>query len=197
MQTRASSGHLFILVGPSGSGKTSLIREVCRRLSDVHFIPTITTRKPRPGEINGREYYFVSAEEFQSLLNDKGLLEWETIHGNFYGTGRRRIEAAFETGEVGITSLDVRGGVNVRRMYPRNITTIFVLAGTVEALEARLEKRGDTADTVTRMSRVAFENSMADQCDYELINASGRLDEAAENLIGIMQKTIAISARQS
>ena len=91
-------GHLFLLIGPSGSGKTTLIRAACGRIPSLRFIPTTTTRPPRPGEQDGREYFFVSPEEFDGLIARSDLLEWQWVHQNRYGTSRSRFAQAIEEG---------------------------------------------------------------------------------------------------
>ncbi len=182
-------GHLFLLIGPSGSGKTTLIHEVRERTPLVRFIPTTTTRAPRPTEENGREYFFVSEAEFDQLIQRGDLLEWQWVHGNRYGTSRRRFADVIAQGLLGITSIDVLGGVAVKTAFPLDSTSIFVRPSSLEELRRRLTARGDTADEDMdrRLARAEMEIAQASACDEVLINDDGRLQEAADRLMGIMR----------
>lgn len=181
-------GHLFLLIGPSGSGKTTLIQEVRRRTPLVRFIPTTTTRSPRPGEENGREYFFVTAAEFDQLIQHGDLLEWQWVHGQRYGTSRRRFADAIGQSLLGITSIDVLGGVAVKAAFPLDSTSIFVRPSSLEELQRRLIARGDTVgeDMDRRLARAEMELKQATGCDEVLVNDNGRLDEAAARLMQIM-----------
>lgn len=185
----AKRGHLFLLIGPSGSGKTTLIQEVRERTPLVRFIPTTTTRAPRPTEENGREYFFVSEAEFDQLIQRGDLLEWQWVHGNRYGTSRRRFADAIAQGLLGITSIDVLGGVAVKAAFPLDSTSIFVRPSSLEELRHRLSARGDTPedDMDRRLARAEMEIAQASACDEVLINDDGRLQEAADRLMGIMR----------
>ena len=189
-------GHLFILVGAGGSGKTTLIKAVREAHPEVRFMPTTTTRPPRPGEVNGREYDFVDEAMFDRLRQDRVLLEWAEIHGHTYGTSRKRIEELLESGEVGITSLDYHGAFAVKETFPERSTTIFVHPLSVEDLRARLRTRNDTsiADIEKRLARAAEEGAQAQNCDYDLLNANGRFEEALSRLLEIMEDIVGSEA---
>lgn len=187
-----SSGHIFVLVGAGGSGKTTLIQAVRERYPEIRFMPTTTTRPPRSGEQDGREYFFVSQNEFQRMREENELLEWAEIHGNLYGTSRRRIHELLDAGRIGITSLDYHGAFAVKRAFPEYATTIFVHPLTLAELRERLENRHDTtaADIEKRLARADEETAQASLCDYDLLNATGKLPEALEGLLRIMESTL-------
>jgi guanylate kinase len=166
----ARQGHLFLLIGPSGSGKTTLIREIRRHCPDVVFVPTTTTRPPRPTEANGREYYFVSDAEFDAMLAAGEFFEWQEIHGFRYGTSRSRILEALRRGSLGILSIDILGGMRLKEELPDHVTTIFVRPSSLAALKERLLARGDTDDIARRLQRVQMELDLAGRCDYLLVN---------------------------
>lgn len=182
-------GHLFLLIGPSGSGKTTLIREALSRVPALRFIPTTTTRPPRPSEQHGREYFFVSADEFDRLVARGDLLEWQWVHGNRYGTSRLRFAQALEEGILGVTSIDILGGIEVKSAFGEDSTSIFVRPSSLDALRRRLLSRGDTdgTDMDTRLQRAEMELGEAARCDYTLINDDGRLAEAADALCSIIE----------
>ena len=184
------TGHLFVLVGPGGSGKTAIISAVLAARPLVHFIPTTTTRTPRPGEQDGYHYCFVSDSEFAAMQARGELLESERIHGNWYGTSRLRIAELLAAGQVGITSLDYRGGTAVRAAFPQQTTTVFVQPGSLDELRARLEARpGSTeADVRARLARAAEEMAHADQCDHLVVNADGALDVAVCAVLSVMDE---------
>lgn len=183
-------GHLFLLIGPSGSGKTTLIREVRGRIPSLRFIPTTTTRPPRPGEQDGREYFFVSSDEFDALIARSDLLEWQWVHGNRYGTSRSRFVDALEDGLLGITSIDILGGIDVKAAFGDDCTAIFVRPSSIDALRTRLIGRGDQEgeDMDMRLERAEMELREASRCDHTLINDDGRLSEAADALTEIVEK---------
>jgi guanylate kinase len=191
----AARGHLFLLIGPSGSGKTTLIQEMCRRYPELKFLPTVTTRPPRPHEVNGREYDFVTHEEFDALIRDGALLEWQEIHGNLYGTSRRRLAQAVADGTLGITSVDVLGGVRVKSAFGEDSTAIFVRPSSVAELRERLLRRGSADDIDVRLARVEMELAQAGQSDFTVVNDNGRLDQAVEQLEGILAPWFAATRR--
>jgi len=182
-------GHLFLLIGPSGSGKTTLIQEVRRVLPTVRFIPTTTTRQPRPSEVHGREYFFARSEEFDDLIARGDLLEWQWVHGNRYGTSRARFQEAIEQGVLGITSIDVLGGITVKKAFPDDSTSIFVRPSSPDELRRRLVARGDTPgeDLERRLERVEMEFAQQSRCDAVVTNDDGHLDLALAQLLQIMR----------
>lgn len=186
----ADRGHLFLLIGPSGSGKTTLIQEMCGRFTTLRFLPTVTTRRPRPHEVSGREYDFVDRAEFERLVRDGSLLEWQEIHGNWYGTSRLRLAQAIDGGVMGITSVDVFGGTRVRAAFPVDSTAIFVRPSSVAELRERLLTRGDgnRDDIEVRLARVEMELAQAGQSDYTVVNDNGRLPQAADQLADILSR---------
>lgn len=184
-------GHLFLLIGPSGSGKTSIIREITARRPSIRFIPTTTTRPPRPGERNGREYFFVTDDEFDQAISRGEFLEWKQIHGYRYGTSRSRLEEAVRSGVIGIMSVDITGGLEIKRFFGSAATTIFVRPRSTEDLLVRLAGRGDSQEDIERrMQRALRELQMADHCDAVVVNEQGRLEEAVEAVLAIIDRTI-------
>jgi guanylate kinase len=190
---RLPGGHLFLLIGPSGSGKTTLIAELCRRLPELGFVPTTTTRAARPGERDGREYFFVSNATFDEMLERGDFLEWKRIHGNRYGTSRSRVAEVLEAGRLGIMSVDILGGVEIRGAFPDRSTAIFVRPSSPAELQRRLEARGDTPgeDAAIRLQRAERELAMAGHCDYTVINDDGRLADAVEAILRIIRERAA------
>jgi len=161
---------------------------VRQRLPIVRFIPTTTTRAPRPGEQSGREYYFASDREFDALVEHGDLLEWQWVHGHRYGTSRLRFEQALQEGVLGITSVDVLGGVAVKAAFAEDSTAIFVRPSSPQELRRRLLARGDPPgdDLERRLERVDMELAQAGRCDAVIVNDDGNLDSAVAALLDIV-----------
>ncbi len=165
-------GHVFLLIGPSGSGKTTLIQALRRRHPEIGFLPTTTTRPSRPGETNGVEYFFTDDASFDQGLAAGDFFEWQPIHGHRYGSSRSRLASALQAGHLGITSLDILGGLAVKSALGPQATTVFVRPSSLAVLRERLLSRGDTegADLERRLQRAEMELAQAARCDFILIN---------------------------
>ena len=160
-----------MVVAPSGAGKSSLVNALLAQDPSIVLSISCTTRKPRPGEEANKHYRFVSQEDFLALREQQALLEWAEVHGNFYGTPRDRIDEALAQGRDVILEIDWQGARQVREHFPQAIG-VFVLPPSVEALEARLTKRGqDAPDVISRRLLAAgSEMSHASECQYVIIN---------------------------
>jgi len=175
------SGNLFIVAAPSGAGKTTLVKLLLERDTGIGLSVSTTTRAPRPGEMNGREYHFVDVPAFLALRERGDFLESAEVHGNFYGTSRRWIVEQMEAGQDILLEIDWQGAQQVRRIFPDCIG-IFILPPSVEELERRLRGRGqDSADIIARRTAAALsEMRHVNEFDYVIIN--NKLPEALEDL---------------
>ncbi|ACM93708.1 guanylate kinase [Nautilia profundicola AmH] len=177
------NGSILVISGPSGSGKTSLARVVCEELGDkAYFSISSTTRPIREGEKDGVDYFFLTKEEFIKDIEDGYFLEWAEVHGNFYGTSKRQIDAALKKGQIVFLDIDVQGYELVKKAYPDITTGIFVTTPNQEVLKQRLLKRGtETEESLrVRMFNAIREMQKIDEYDYLLINDD--FDEAKELL---------------
>jgi len=167
----SDSGSIFMVVAPSGAGKSSLVNALLEQDRDIVLSISCTTRAPRPGEKDNEHYRFVSREEFLALRDQNALLEWAEVHGNFYGTPRDRIEAAIAQGQDVLLEIDWQGARQIRRHFPEAVG-IFILPPSIEALESRLQKRGQDAPQVIakRLLAAGSEISHAPECQYVIIN---------------------------
>jgi guanylate kinase len=165
------SGNIFMIVAPSGAGKSSLVNALLTEDPSLVLSISCTTRAPRPGEEANKHYRFVSHEEFEALRQQDALLEWAEVHGNYYGTPRDRIDEALQQGKDVLLEIDWQGARQVRERYPQAIG-IFILPPSIEALEARLTKRGQDAPHVIsrRLLAAGSEMSHASECQYVIIN---------------------------
>jgi len=175
------SGNLFIVAAPSGAGKTTLVKMLLERDSSIRLSVSTTTRAPRPGEVNGREYHFVDAPAFLALREQGEFLESAEVHGNHYGTSRAWIERQMAAGQDILLEIDWQGAQQVRRLFPGSIG-IFILPPSLEELERRLRGRGqDSAEIIARRVAAALDEMRhVKEFDYVIIN--NKLPEAIEDL---------------
>ncbi|AZY49290.1 guanylate kinase [Bordetella avium] len=167
----AHSGNVFMVVAPSGAGKSSLVRALLDRDPSIVLSISSTTRAPRPGEQDGRDYHFVTKEAFLAQREANNLLEWAEVHGNFYGTPRGRIDAATAAGQDVLLEIDWQGARQVKQRYPEAIG-IFILPPSIEALQERLKARGQDSEQVIsrRLLAAGGEIAHAPECEYVIIN---------------------------
>ena len=179
-------GTLYIVTAPSGAGKTTLVHAVLEREPGLALSISYTTRAPRPGEVDGRDYRFVSREEFLRLRDRGELLEWAEVHGNYYGTSRTWIETQLQQDRDVLLEIDWQGARQVRRMFPHAVS-IFILPPSLEALEARLRGRGtDSEATIARRLAAAREEMRhVEEFDYVIIN--DRLERAIDELTAVVR----------
>ena len=181
------SGILFVITAPSGAGKSSLIRALLKDDPTLKLSTSYTTRAPRPGEQNGREYHFVDEPTFLAMRERGEFLENAEVHGNRYGTAKRVIVEALERGDDLLLEIDWQGARQVRQLHPDSIG-IFILPPTVEELERRMRARGQDADAVIqrRMQNAREELTHAGEFNYAIINKD--FETAKQELAAILQK---------
>lgn len=179
------TGHLYIVAAPSGAGKTTLVRMLLERDSEIRLSVSSTTRAPRTGEQDGREYQFVDVQQFLDRVSQGEFLEWAEVHGNYYGTSKRWIEAEMRAGRDVLLEIDWQGAQQVRKVFPEAIG-VFILPPSMEALKARLSGRGtDSAETIARRIAAARDEMRhVDEFDYVIINDD--LQQALDNLIAVV-----------
>jgi len=165
------SGNLFVIAAPSGAGKSSLVKALLARDPWLRLSISCTTREPRPGEVDGRDYRFVTPTVFKQLRDTEQLLEWAEVHGNDYGTPRDFIDAQRLAGHDVILEIDWQGARQVKRLYPQ-AQGIFILPPSIDALETRLRQRGqDAPETIARRLLAAGgEIAHAAEFEYVIIN---------------------------
>jgi len=161
---------VFIITGPSGVGKSTIIKLLLNSLPDVHFSVSYTTRPPRPNEENGVDYYFVSQDEFESMIKKDKFIEWAEVHGFLYGTSYSEIEKAFTEGKDLILDVDIQGAGAIKRKIT-DAVTVFVLPPSWEALKERLSLRENNKEVVEkRLKRAKEELKEWKNFDYVIIN---------------------------
>ena len=190
------SGNLFIVSAPSGAGKSSLVKALLERDSHIRLSVSSTTRAPRPGEVDGVQYHFVSRELFQERLGHGEFLESAEVYGNFYGTSQRWIEDQIASGLDILLEIDWQGAAQVRRLIPHALS-IFILPPSLEELQRRLDGRGtDSAEIIAKRMAAAREDiSHALEFDYLVVNDV--FDEALADLLAITRSQRLLIQRQT
>ncbi|MCL4538201.1 MAG: guanylate kinase [Bacteroidetes bacterium] len=176
---------LLVISAPSGAGKTTIAKEVLRQFPRFRFSVSATTRKRRPGEVDGKDYFFLSRDDFEKLLSEDGLVEHEEIYSEYYGTPRSEIDKALKKGENIVFDVDVNGALSIKNKYPEAVL-IFIKPPSVEALEERLKGRGsESAEQIKRrLARVPMELEKGRLFDYIIVN--DKLEIAVKEVFDIV-----------
>lgn len=180
-------GLMLVLSSPSGAGKTTLSRRLLESDTEIDMSVSATTRKPRPGEVDGKDYYFLSTEDFGIMRNRGEFLEHAKVFGNYYGTPRKPVEEALARGHDVLFDIDWQGTQQLDETAPEDLVKVFILPPSAQDLEKRLEKRAqDPADVVAaRMAKASDEISHYQEYDYIIINEN--IDKAFMELQAILR----------
>lgn len=180
----AAAGKLIVLSAPSGAGKTSIAKVLLQRFPQMTFSVSATTRTMRPGETHGRDYFFLTKEDFRGRIDRGELVEWEEIYTNYYGTLKSEVDRALANGRVMLFDVDVKGALSIKTKYPNDSLIIFVSPPSAEELRTRLlnRKTEDAATIERRMARVPMEMELATKFDHRVVNddLQRACDEATE-----------------
>jgi guanylate kinase len=182
-------GRLVVVSGPSGAGKSTLIRASLEAVPELAYSVSATTRKPREGEVDGRDYIFLSREEFEKWIDEGRLLEWAEYSGNLYGTPEQKVEEYLESGRSVILEIELQGAREVREKRP-DAVMVFVRAPSLEETRKRLEGRATEDDKAleTRMMTALKEVEARSEFDYEVVNAERK--QAREDIIDTMRNIV-------
>ncbi|MBV5261133.1 guanylate kinase [Synechococcus moorigangaii CMS01] len=164
-------GKLIVLTGPSGVGKGTLVRSLLARQGNVFLSVSATTRQPRPGEVDGQDYFFKTRAQFEAMIAAGELLEWAEYAGNYYGTPLPPVTAQIQQGNFVLLEIEVIGANLVKNIYPEALR-IFILPPSFAALEERLRGRGNDSEAAIakRLARAKEELAMSHEFDYEIVN---------------------------
>lgn len=178
-------GILFIITGPSGAGKTSILKRVMREVENLEFSVSYTTRPRRPGEVDGRDYFFVDEKRFKKMVEEGEFLEWAIVHGYYYGTSKKFVDERLEKNVDLLLDIDVQGALNVKRM-DLDMVSVFIAPPSLEDLERRLRKRGTDSeyDLKKRLEDAKWELSKISEFEYLIVNDF--LEKSVEKLKSII-----------
>ena len=190
-----SLGHLFVISAPSGAGKTTILKPVLARIPAIGFSVSHTTRQPRPGEIDGKDYFFVDVDRFLVMRQDGDFLEWAEVHGNFYGTSQRAVMTQLERDRDVILDVDVQGARQLQARKELDATFIFITPPSLAELERRLTGRQtETAETIAlRLQNARQELQAAHLYDYIIVNDD--LEQAKAMLTAVILEKRAAARR--
>lgn len=195
MTPNSSEGILFVVSAPSGAGKTSLVKALLKADPAIRLSVSYTTRAPRPGETDGRDYHFVSHEQFHKLLAEDEFLEHAEVYGNFYGTSKSVISRELYAGRDLLLEIDWQGAAQVRDHFPRS-ASIFILPPSFAALRTRLAGRAQDSDEVIerRLAAAAHDVAHANTFDYIIVNDD--FDHALQDLVAVTRSIRLETVRQ-
>lgn len=185
------NGKLIVFSAPSGAGKTSIVRRLLKTDLPLAFSVSACSRPKRPEEVYGTDYYFLSPEEFKQRIDNHEFLEWEEVYPeSFYGTLKSELARIWQLGRHVVFDVDVIGGINIKKLYPKETLSIFVMPPSIEELEVRLKIRGtENSDSLKkRLDKAKYEISFADQFDYQLLNDN--LDRSTPEIKEVIAKFI-------
>jgi len=187
--TSRERGYLVVISAPSGGGKTTVIRRLLEN-HEADFVYSIsaTTRPPRPNELHGRDYYFLTPEEFEAQVRNNGFIEWARVHGNLYGTPKAAVESWMAAGKFVFMDIDVQGGINVKNQYGDRAILIFIQPPSMESLRDRLRGRNsDSPEAIqTRLHNAAAELQKAKFYDHVVVNH--KLDDTVVEVRAIINQ---------
>lgn len=168
----ANNGLLVIMSAPSGCGKDTVFKELVKKRDDVVESVSATTRKPREGEVDGVNYFFLTKDKFEKMIKNNGFLEYANYNGNYYGTPVKGVQKAIEEGKVCFLIIEVQGAQKVMKMFPDNCVSIFLLPPSLDVLEQRLRKRDSDGEKMIkqRLDIANIEMSYKDKYTYQIVN---------------------------
>jgi guanylate kinase len=186
MSSPAHKPLVYIISAPSGSGKSTLVNELLKKVSDLEFSISYTTRPPRGSETNGRQYYFVSRPEFEKMIRDGDFLEHAEVFGNYYGTARRFLHDAEQNGRDLLLDIDVQGAAQIQQKLP-DATSIFILPPDHKTLEERLRKRSEDREEVIQRRLVTATHEIENYDRYNYILVNDQLEDSIRALRAIVR----------
>ncbi|MCX8033814.1 MAG: guanylate kinase [Thermodesulfovibrio sp.] len=179
-----TKGIIFVISAPSGTGKTTICERLLKSLPDLKMSISHTTRKPRTGERDGVDYYFIDKTKFKEMISNNDFIEWAEVYGNFYGTSKKVINELLNSGNDILLDIDTQGAKNIKKIYPESVL-IFMLPPSIEELKRRLSKRKEKSNIIkSRLDRVVDEIIQYEFYDYLLINDN--LEKALNEIMCII-----------
>jgi guanylate kinase len=195
-----SGASLFVIAAPSGAGKSTLVNLLLERDPNVQLSISYTTRAPRPGEVNGRNYHFIDIPTFTSMRTHGDFVEWAEVHGNFYGTSRSALTQQMSSGRDLVLEIDWQGAQQVRQQFKQSVG-VFILPPSIEELEKRLRRRGQDSDDVIQRRVAAALGEMRHVGEFDFVIINKDLAVALEDLMAAVRasrlRLLAQQARHS
>lgn len=180
------SSNLVVISGPSGAGKDTVVSSLLKKDSSFSLAVSATTRAPRGSEQNGVEYYFMSADEFEKLIEEDGFIEHAKYGSNYYGTLKSDVESRIRKGKTVILVIEVCGAANIKKMYPDSLS-IFIMPPSTRVLEHRLRGRQTESESDIAKRLLIAENEMQQRCNYDFTVINDELEKAVEDAYKIIK----------
>jgi guanylate kinase len=184
-ETSAGRGILFVVSSPSGGGKGTLIQRVLQQVPNLAYSVSFTTRAPRNGEVNGREYFFVTPEKFKEMIAANEFFEWAEVHGKLYGTARQQVVDEISSGRDIVLEVDVQGAASVRALMA-DAVSIFILPPSFQVLKQRLEARGTDSPAELDLRLRNAPTELKDYSTFQYVIINDELDRAANQMTAIV-----------
>lgn len=181
----SQQGILIVLSGPSGTGKGTICRELLRSCPDLYYSVSATTRTPRPGEVDGVNYYFLSQEQFRSMIQGDDLLEWAEVYGNYYGTPRQRMLDMLDTGKNVVLEIDTQGAMQVKQKYEQGVF-IYIVPPSLGELAERIHKRGTESMESIHKRMACVKDELACAGNYHYIVVNDQVETAVDKIAAII-----------
>jgi len=185
-----NKGLLLSFAAPSGTGKTTVCHALLKLSERFVFSVSCTTRPPRPNESDGVDYYFISKAQFLANIREDKMAEWQEVFGNYYGTLKSAVTEALDAGKILLLDIEVKGTLNLKKLYPEQTVSIFLLPPTQDELDRRLQKRGteDENSIAVRNARIPEEIALSKQFDYQIVN--DKLETTIDQIMYIIEEHV-------
>lgn len=190
MNKQKIKGKLIVIVAPSGTGKSTMIKRLKQDLPSIVESVSYTTRPIRPGEVDGKSYFFIKREEFLAMREANEFLEWAEVHGNFYGTSKKFVENSLQEGKHLLFDLDVQGTDSMKAYFGEQANVIFISPPSVEELEKRLKHRGTENTQVINLRLMNAQKELLRKNDFDFLIYNDDIEKAYQRLIEITQKIL-------
>ena len=182
-----TKGNLIVISGPSGTGKGTVCKELLKQHPQIAYSISATTRNPRAGEVNGKDYWFISKEEFKQMIAENKLLEWAEVYGNYYGTPADKVREVLDSGQDVLLEIDTQGAMNVQKIFLKEATFIFLLPPSLEELEKRIRGRGtETEEAIKRRLSAAIDEIPYGH-HYDYIITNDEVNNVVEKILNIIE----------
>jgi guanylate kinase len=178
-------GLLYIVSGPSGAGKSTVIKSTLSKINGFSFSVSYTTREKRPGEVDGKDYFFIDKTTFLKMKEDEEFLEWAEVHGNYYATSKKFVEEKLKESRGLVLDVDVQGALNIKKIY-KNAIYIFILPPSNEDLEKRPKKRGTESNDSLEMRLKDAKWEISHMKDFDYIIVNQEIKESTNQLISVL-----------
>lgn len=189
-----TSNKLIIVSAPSGAGKTTLVKHLLSSTDDLEFSISCATRSPRENEKHGKDYYFISIEDFKQKIANDEFAEWEEVYANnFYGTLKSEIDRIWSKGKSVIFDIDVVGGINLKKIYPENSLSIFIMPPSIEELEKRLRNRQTESEEKVKMRIEKAEKELMMAKNFDVILLNDSLEKSKNEIVDTVMQFLAES----